>query len=230
MNRRNCFTIIELLIIISIIAILAAMLLPALNMAREKARIIKCVSNQRQLSIAVLFYVEDNNSEMPPPPRSTTYPEFWWKCASVPYSGGECFVNSDTMQIALLLHPQYFSNWKITHCPSGYSKMTPEKRASDQGTSKPYTNYHAYWRMPYYRVNSARTLKEAKPHWRMLMDIASNGTVAGQLSNHTAAGRFILPAGANITYMDGHVKWHPASELTSHYNTHMMPYQINEQN
>ncbi len=59
------FTLIELLIVIAIIAILAGMLLPALNQARAKANAISCQSNLKQSAMAFLTYANDNNDQMP---------------------------------------------------------------------------------------------------------------------------------------------------------------------
>ena len=90
-NRQSAFTLIELLVVISIIALLVALLLPALQKAREEARAAVCMSNQRQLGIALQAYVLDYEGRLPPNAYGRTLAYFpvkpYWHQVITPYMG-----------------------------------------------------------------------------------------------------------------------------------------------
>jgi len=107
--RRRGFTLVELLVVIGIIALLVSILLPALNKAREDAKRVRCLSNQRQLVMAWQMYASDNKGHIVSS-NTPFYPSTpWWYWAA----GGntlDCLYNGK-------LWP-YLKNYDVYKCPN----------------------------------------------------------------------------------------------------------------
>ena len=121
----GAFTLIELLVVIAIIGILAGLLLPALARSKDKARQVSCLSNARQLAMAVMMYVEDNNDTFPP---SADY--------SIPTSQPERIWTARIFR--------YIQNTAVFSCPSAPKRAFPANWAERGVGSIGYTTATAY--------------------------------------------------------------------------------------
>src|SRR5882724_7783013 len=92
-GKRRAFTLVELLVVIGIIAILIGILLPALSRARRQATTAACLSNTRQLGVALLMYMQDNKYTAPTMGNIGGPKGSYWMVAVGPYLGKGRWVN-----------------------------------------------------------------------------------------------------------------------------------------
>lgn len=224
-NAIPPFTLIELLVVIAIIAILAAMLMPALQQARDKGRQSSCASNEKQIAFAVLSYTEDNQAFCP---------SFNEAFAQGKNRANSMYQNVGSYTwVTLLINGKHISAGKVWLCPTaGALTRNPDtigrwsishgtvtasnSRFITYGINLDYvaSKYRPYLSNPFRDGDHSKTLKMTTvrrgSQTIMLGDTSHilNGQVqstyyfrdAGQIANPLHSG-----LSNNIAYLDGHV-------------------------
>ena len=205
-HNKSAFTLVELLVTIAVIAILAALILPAFNSARESANSAICISNLRSLGVATVSYINDHNGTIPPAYDSDARTLSIWSRAA----GGDQYLGWTTDYLP------FTNSWNNPpcmpklHCPTAQARdaTTMNKQTiygSNYGLNVWITRF-ASWALPWHKLLSLPV-----PQSQVVLaadvqfvsgDSASQYVIAPQNPTYVS---YRHRGHANFLWLDGHV-------------------------
>jgi prepilin-type N-terminal cleavage/methylation domain-containing protein len=210
----NGFTLVELLVVIAVIATLAALRLPALSRAKERARRIQCLNNVRQIGVALRLYADDNRDLLPD--CTTNNPTFygtWWPWdlntnlvhqlegggakRSLLYCPSNAGMDDDLHWNFWELHPEHPIR------VLGYIFLVKGSIQADKDL----------WRMTML-ANGITSPTDSELSADAVASTREDYTlIQGMIRDRTSHLNGRVPAGGNIVFEDGHASWRQFSEM-----------------